>query len=265
MAMSAEKLKKLKDRKKKLKENSEGGAFTFVKANETKRIRILPVGEDDEICMEIITFYLGENFKRIVSPKTFGMPCAIMEKYDKLKDKEPELAKSLKPKKMYVAPTIVYDSVDSGKKLNEKQKPRLALFTPGVYQAIVDYSLDPEHGDPSDPDTGFDLKWTRTGTGMKDTEYSIINSPASKLHPAFAKKKYNIEEMLKSEIPSYAKTKEIINQFLGDETEEEEEGPKTKPKKKKVELTPKGEVILSQTDEYYVVERDGKKIKIRKK
>lgn len=272
MGLSPEKRKKLLARKKALKESSEGGAFTFVKADETKRVRLLPVAEDEENCMEIITFYLGEKYKRVVSPKTIGLPCAIYEKYHKIKEKEAELAKKIKPKKMYVAPTITYEDI-SGKKLNEKQKAKLALFTPGIYQSLVDLTLDPDHGDPADPKTGFDIKWTRTGSTMTDTEYSIIPGKESPLHKAFAGKTYDIMAMIKPEIPSYAKTKEMLEDFLGDDSDSDEDERPKKKKKKAVEeeeeqeepKAKKEKVLTDEKGPYKIVERDGKKVKVRPK
>jgi hypothetical protein len=243
--MNAERLKKMKLRKKKLKEGSEGGAFFFVKADQTIRIRALPVDENEELGLEVITFYLGQDIKRVVSPKTFGEPCAIYEAWTKYKDKNKELADKIKPKKMYVMPAIKYDDLKGGK-INS-MGAKLALLTPGAYQKVIDYSLDSEHGDPSDPKEGFDLKWTRTGSGLTDTEYSILNCKPTPLDKKYAIQ-WDTEKMIRKEIPSYERTKELLKSFLGDDTDRKKPSSNGEAKK-----------------DYKIVIRDGKRVKVKLK
>ena len=48
-----------------------------------------------------------------------------------------------------------------------------------VYSAIGSYCLDPDVGDITKPDHGFDVKVTRTGTGFTDTRYAVMLMPGS--------------------------------------------------------------------------------------
>ena len=106
MATSKERLKKIKAQKKKIKERSEGGNMFFFKPDTTTRLRGLQVPEDEAPLMEIVHFYLGQDIKGVISPATFGEPCAIMEMYEELKENGDEddkkLIDSLRPKKKYV-------------------------------------------------------------------------------------------------------------------------------------------------------------------
>lgn len=263
--MNAERAKKMKARKKKLKEGSEGGAFLFVKANETVRIRALPVDQNEELGMEIVSFYLGQDIKRVISPKTFDEPCAIHEKYMKLKDTNKELADTFKPKRMYVLPCLKYDDI-KGTKVNSFG-PKLALLTPGVYQTIVDYSLDAEHGDPSDPKEGFDLKWTRTGSSMTDTEYSVINCKSTPLNPKF-NKIYDTAAMLRKEIPTYEQTKELIKKFLGDDSDRSKKGKETSSRGRKAPAPeqPKVSIVIKDGVRYRkTIQPDGTVTRVKLK
>lgn len=215
--LSKNRLKKLKARKAALRDSG-GSNLVFVKANETKRIRPLPVGEDDEPGREIITMFLGDAFKQtFISPKTLGQPCALYEKYEELKNSKDEddegLLDKLKPKSKFVAPVIVKKD-KLGKEVDEQTGARLCVLVKGAYQQMIDLFLDEEQGDFTDPKNGYDLKLTRTGSGMTDTEYSIIPCKQSPL-PKKYNKTYNVEEMLQKVIPSYEQTQEILAKLLG--------------------------------------------------
>lgn len=229
--INSERKKKLLARKRKMKEQSEGGNMIFIKANETIRVRALPVDENEEFGLEIVHFFLGQDIKGVVSPQTFSQPCAIHEKYQELKssedDDDRELAGRVKPKRKYVVPVIKYLDL-KGKKVDEKRGAKLILLPATAYQAMVDYSLDSEHGDFTSPTKGYDLKITRTGAGQFDTEYTVMNCRPTPL-PKKYNKIYNVEEMLQKEMPSYEKTKSILKQYLGDDA-----GPIKKKKKKMV-------------------------------
>lgn len=225
---SDERRKKLLNRKKKLKEKSEGGNLIFIKADETIRVRPLPVDEDEEFGAEVTQFYLGNDIKGVFSPSTFGEPCPIMEMYEELKngdDADKDLASKLKPKQKFVVPVIKYDD-NKGKKVDEKNSGKLLLLTAGTYQDLIDLYLDDEQGDFTDPKNGYDIKITRSGAGQFDTEYSTIPCRPSKIPKAY-NKPHNIEDLIRKEIRSYEDIEALLNQFLGVSDE-----PKKKKKKK---------------------------------
>lgn len=228
MASKSDRVKKIKEQQKKIKSRSEGGGnLIFFKADETVRLRCLPVAEDEAFGLEIIQFYLGSDIKGVISPTTFeDMPCAIMEKYEELKasadEDDAKLLESLKPKTKYVVPVIKYKDL-AGKEIDEQKGVKLALLTGSQYNALVDYYMDDEHGDFTDPKEGYDLKFSREGKTMMDTKYSVMNCKVKKLAKKY-NKIYNLEELLMKEIPSYEETQDYINQFMGTDD---------KPKKKK--------------------------------
>lgn len=242
--MAKEKLtriEKLKARRKKLEEKGNSGGFDFFFIKEgTIRMRPLPVAEDEEIAMDIITFYLGSDIGRVISPATFGEPCAIMETYQELKDgdeDDKELASKFKPQTRYVQPHIRFKDL-KGKEVDDEQGAKLLLLTSGQYQDNIDLFLDEENGDFTDPKEGYDLKYKRTGTGQFDTEYSVLPCRPTKL-PKKYNKIYNIEEMVRAIMPTYDKTQEFIDKFLGVSSGDEEEAPKKKKKKVTSKDTPK--------------------------
>lgn len=203
----------------------------FIKADSTIRVRALPVDENEEFGLELVHFYLGQEIKGVISPQTFGMPCAIYEEYLKLKNSkdedEKELAGKIKPKKKYVVPVIKYLDL-KGKKVDEKTGVKLLQVSPGVYQDMINYSLDSEHGDFTDPIKGYDLKISRTGSGQFDTEYSVMNCQRTPLAKKY-NKVHDTKALLTPELPTYKETKEILAKYIG----EDAPSPKKKLKKKK--------------------------------
>ena len=228
--ISKKRLKALKERKAALKDGG-AGAFIFVKSNETKRLRPLPVDEDKEFGQEVITMFLGDAHKgTFISPKSLGLPCALYEKYEELKESKDEddegLMEKLKPKSRFVVPAILKKD-KLGKEVDEQTGVRLALIVKAAYQQLIDLFLDEEQGDFTDPEKGYDIKLTRTGSGMTDTEYGIIPCKPSPL-PKKYNKIYNVEEMLQKVMPTYEETQKILNKLLG--TDDEDGGKKKKKK-----------------------------------
>lgn len=231
--MNAERRKKLKARKKNIEDSKSGGSMIFIKPDKTIRVRPLPVHEDEEFGLEVVHFFLGNDIKGVISPKTFDMPCAIYERYKELSegdDDDKELAAKMKPKRRYVVPVIKYEDL-KGKKVDEKTGVKLLFCTGQVYQKMIDYSLDSEHGDFTDPIKGYDFKITRTGSGQHDTEYACINSPKTPLAKKY-RKVYDVKEMLQKEIPSYEKTQELIAKYLNEDKPRKDKVIKKKKKKK---------------------------------
>lgn len=230
MAITEKLRKKLEKRKAEIK-NSGGGAKGLILFPEgKKRIRLLPVGDDEDFALETTQFYLGADIKGVISPATFGEPCAIMEMYNELKkskdDDDKELADTFKPRKRFLSPAIVYTD-DKGKQIDDRGE-QLALLTNGLYNELIDWMLDEDYGDFTDPKTGYDVVVKREGKGQNDTEYSLLKKPESKLDKKYAKKgPYDIEKMVRDIMPSYEETQNYINQFLGLDPDDE------KPKKKK--------------------------------
>ena len=229
-------MKSLRDRlvKRKeelLKRGSGGAAFFFFKEG-THRMRLVPVASEKEFAIEATYFYLKGDIKGVVSPITFGEPCAIMEAYTRLKNSknedDRELAKELAPKKRFFALHYKYKD-EKGKQVDTESGVRLAILTNQLYQDLIDLYLDEEAGDMTDPDKGYDVKYKRTGSGQFDTEYSVLRCNPTPIYKKYRGKIYNPEIELRKVIPTYEKTQEMVESVLGTSIT-----PKKKKKKKKL-------------------------------
>jgi hypothetical protein len=69
---------KMLARKKALESKGSGNGFIFPKDGIT-RVRMKSPGDDQELGIEIIQFYLNSNLGSIISPSTFDEPCPFME------------------------------------------------------------------------------------------------------------------------------------------------------------------------------------------
>jgi hypothetical protein len=227
---------RLKKKKKELKERSRGGNIIYQKEG-TMRVRLLPTGEDNDFVFEVIQFYLGGEIKGVYSPATVGKPCAIMEKYEELKESDDpddkELAKKFSPKRKYLAPVLVYTD-SKGKKVDTEKSGKLIQLSNGQYQEIIDHYLDvDEWGDMTDSKKGYDIKLGRSGTTLTDTDYNMSPCKNTPIPKAWAKE-VDLEAMVLAALPSYEETLEAINSFLnmgGDDDEKPVRKKKTVKKK----------------------------------
>ena len=223
---------RLQKKREELKSRSQGGNIFFIKPDTTTRVRILPVGEDEEFVKEVTQFYLGSEIKGVISPSSFGKPCAIMESYEELKDSKDDedktLAKKFAPRQRYLAYCLIYKD-EKGKEIDENS-PKWVLLTSGMYQDILDLYLDDdEWGDMTDPEKGYDLKLGRSGSGKTDTEYSVVACKNTPIPKPF-KGVVDLGEQLKEIVPTYEETKEFVARFLNLDEEPDDEPKKSKKK-----------------------------------
>lgn len=206
----------------------------------TMRLRLMSQGPDKEIGLEIITFYMGKDLGSIISPATFDEPCPFMEKYKELKEsddeEDQELAGKLTPKRRYIVGGTCYKD-EKGKEVDPDRVCRLIQVARSVYQDITDLYLDEsDWGDMTDPDEGYDIKITRSGKGMLDTNYTVTACPGRKpLNPKYVKE-MDLEEMVRGHIKDYDELSKELSKFLNGADEEEEEEEELRPKKKKKSL-----------------------------
>lgn len=227
---------RLAEKRKNLASGGEGNLI-FVKAG-ILRFRPVPVGENNDWSFEVYHFYLGNDIKGVISPKSIGKPCAIMEAYEKLraskKESNRKLALRLKPKKKYIVLGYTFKD-ESGKEPEIERGVRPALLAKGSLQDMIDVYLDSEHGDFTDPINGYDIKLRRTGTTMTDTEYSATACKPTKCLKKF-RGPYDLEEMVTSIIPSYKETEAIVERFLNLPPEDDAEDRPKKKKKRKTDM-----------------------------
>ena len=241
MATKKKSLKqRLADQKKDLASKGKGGYILRQKDEGTLRLRILPTGDDNDFCAEITSFFLGtdKELGEVLSPATFGEPCALMEAYNELKnsgdDDDLEIAKKMVPRQKYVIPVIMYKDL-KGTQVDTESSKRLFQIASSVYNQIIDLYLDEdEWGDMTDPKNGYDLKITRTGKGKFDTSYTVSACKNTPLPKEYQKEVVNLEEMVKAKIASYEETVEKKIRFLGtSEDDEEDDAPRDRKERLK--------------------------------
>ena len=183
-------------------------------------------GDDQELGIEIVQFYLGGDLGGVISPATFDEPCPFMEKYQELKsskdDDDKNLAKLIVPRRRYVIGGIVYDD-EKGTKVGYEGKDKGVLVPSSVYQDIIDLYLDEdEAGDMTDYKTGYDIKIKRSGSGKFDTTYSATQCKPTKLDKKY-QGQLDLESIVRSQIKSYEELEEILAKFLKEDHGDDED------------------------------------------
>ena len=231
---------KMLARKKKLEEKGSGNGLIFPKEG-TLRMRIKSPGDDQELGMEVIQFYIP-GVGGVISPATFDEPCPFMEKYEELKqskdEDDKELAKRLIPRRRYVIGGIIYKD-DKGTGVDYEGQNRGVLIAGAVYQDIIDLYLDEdEAGDMTDPVTGYDIKITRSGSGKFDTTYSVRQCKPSKLDKKY-RSDLDLEKIVRDQIKPYDELEEELNKFLNEAPDDEEDDAQKKNKKSSTDKSKK--------------------------
>jgi hypothetical protein len=126
-----------------------------------------------------------------------------------------DLIKALKLKPRYLIPVLVYKD-ERGKDVDTEQDGKMVQITGGLYGQLIDFFLDPDLGDFTDPEEGYDIKIKRTGKGKTDTEYSVSAMRPSKI-PDKYDTEVDLEGMVKAVIPSYEEVEEKLAEFLASE------------------------------------------------
>lgn len=234
------KVKKKKSLKERMRERREevkrkGQRSNIIRQGEegTLRVRIMNTGKENEFIIDGIFFWLGKGVGSVLSPATFGDPCALMEKFQELRSSDDEddkdTAKKIMPKNRPLIPIIMYKD-EKGKKVDEDNSGKLLSIANSVQQEILDLYLDEdEAGDMTDVKDGYDIKILREGLKMTDTNYSVRACRPTPIPKKWAKP-VDLEEMVKAEIPTYEETVEKLDKFLNMEPEDDGDD---KPKKKK--------------------------------
>ena len=231
---------KMLARKKKLEEKGSGNGLIFPKEG-TLRMRIKSPGDDQELGMEVVQFYIP-GVGGVISPATFDEPCPFMEKYEELKqskdEDDKELAKRLIPRRRYVIGGIIFKE-DKGNGVDYEGQNRGVLIAGAVYQDIIDLYLDEdEAGDMTDPVTGYDIKITRSGSGKFDTTYSVRQCKPSKLDKKY-RSDLDLEKIVRDQIKPYDELEEELNKFLNEAPADDEDDAPKKKKKSSVDKAKK--------------------------
>ena len=226
---------KMLARKKELEKKGKKDGLIFPKEG-VIRMRIKSPGDDQELGIEVIQFYI-QGVGGIISPATFDEPCPFMEKYEELKsskdEDDKELAKLLVPRRRYIIGGIIYAD-EKGTKVDYDGQDKGVLITGSIYQDIIDLYLDEdEAGDMTDPINGYDIKIKRSGSGKMDTTYSVTQCKPTKLDKKFSGQ-IDLEKIVRDNIKSYDELEEELNKFLNEDHDSDDEDEKPKKKKKGV-------------------------------
>jgi len=194
-------------------------------AETTVRLMAYP-DNDGQPFKELMFYYnIGTN-RGLLSPYQFGKPDPIQELITKLRDegsKESyELAKKLYPKMRCYAPVVVRGEEEKG--------VRLWAFGKTVYQSLLNYMLDEDYGDITDPLEGRDVRvscqknpgqqWATTDVRPrgKDTALSGDSAKSKQWLDSIP----DVNDLF--ELKSYEELEGIINEWLnGDDEDDQKE------------------------------------------
>jgi len=189
-------------------------------------VRLLAYPDNDgQPFKELMFYYNIGNNPGLLSPYQFTKPDPIQELITKLRDegtKESyELAKKLYPKMRCYAPVIVRGEEEKG--------VRLWAFGKTVYQTLLNYMLDEDYGDITDPIEGRDVRvscsknpgqqWATTDVRPrgKDSPLSEDSDQSKKWLDNIP----NVNDLF--ELKSYEELENIINSWLSEDDDVKEE------------------------------------------
>lgn len=145
-----------------------GGGGWWRPPTGTSTIRILPaVGTMDYFFVEVGQHYLTEGGKPFYCPNICSegkLPCPICEVNEELyKAGEKEAAGRFRASRAFFMNIIDRSNPGQG----------VLKFAPGttIFQALASAIGDPDYGDISDAQDGYDIKIERTGEGREGTKY----------------------------------------------------------------------------------------------
>ena len=191
---------------------------------ETVNVRIIGFTDNDGNPFKERWFYynIGNN-PGLLTPHQFGKPDPIQELIQNLKSegtKESyEMAKKLYPKMRTYAAVIVRGE--------ESEGVRLWAFGKTVYQTLLNYMLDEDYGDITDPIEGRDVRVSCTKNpgqqwATTDVRPRGKDSPLSEDSSQSKKWLDNIPDVNDLfELKSYEDLENIVNTWLNDDEEEE--------------------------------------------
>jgi hypothetical protein len=193
-------------------------------AETTVRLLAYP-NNDGQPFKEMMFYYNIGNNPGLLAPYQFDKPDPIQELITKLRDegsKESyELAKKLYPKMRCYAPVVVRGEEDKG--------VRLWAFGKTVYQTLLNYMLDEDYGDITDPHEGRDVRvncqknpgqqWATTDVRPRGKD-SPLSEDSSK-SKQWLDNIPDVNDLF--ELKSYEELERIINEWLNDDEDTKQE------------------------------------------
>jgi len=194
---------------------------------EEHNVRLLSFSDNDGQPFKELWFYYNIGKERgLLTPHQFGDADPIQELINKLRDEgskeSHELCKKLYPKMRTYAPVIIRGEEDKG--------VQIWGFGKMVYQGLLGLMLDEDYGDITDPTTGRDIKVLcskQPGKKWAMTEVRPRGKQTALSDDANQAKEWlgNIPELNDMySCKSYDELSKIINDWLSDGDEADEEG-----------------------------------------
>lgn len=183
----------------------------------TIRLISFPDNEGQPFKERMFYYNIGKN-RGLLAPSQFGKPDPIQELINKLRadgSKESyELAKKLYPSMRCYAAIVVRGEEDKG--------VRIWAFGKKVYQSLLNFMLDEDYGDITDPEDGRDIRVVCTkspGKAYADTEVRVRGKVTPLAESNTDAKNWmdnipDIDEMFT--LKSYKELEDIINEWLNE-------------------------------------------------
>ena len=204
-------------------------------------VRLMAYPDNDGQPFKELMFYynIGTN-RGLLSPYQFGKPDPIQELITKLRDegsKESyELAKKLYPKMRCYAPVIVRGEEEKG--------VRLWAFGKTVYQSLLNYMLDEDYGDITDPLEGRDVRiscqknpgqqWATTDVRPRGKDTTLSEDSAKSKQ--WLDNIPDVNDIF--ELKSYEELEGIINEWLNGDDDDSAKQETTRGGSQKDENSP---------------------------
>lgn len=201
-------------------------------------IRILPPkpGSDDFYAEARVRYNVGPKKRMVTVPMDDTEPCPIKEFVDALYetgDKDDEkLAKRMRATTRYY-----FNIIDRSLEEGDEGYGEVMVYGCGakVFSDVLGIIVDPDYGDITDPENGYDIIITKSGTGL-DTEYKVNARPKQTAIGIDDWEEKLVDLSIFSKVKSYEDREAILNgeePSKDDGDEEDEEKPKHKPKNNK--------------------------------
>lgn len=256
-------IEKLRRKLAETQERMSGGSigdFKFWKPKPGRNvIRILPPkpGSEDFYSEARVRYNVGPNKKMVVVPINDNEPCPIKDFVDalfKTGDKDDEkLAKRMRATTRYY-----FNIIDRSLEEGDEGYGEVMVFGCGasIFTDVLGLIVDPDYGDITDPENGYDIIITRTGTGL-DTEYKVNARPKQTPIGFDDWEDKLVDLSIFTKVKSYEEREAILNGEelpKNDDSDEDEEVEKPNKTSKKPRKRPEPEDY--DEDEYEDVEDD---------
>lgn len=208
-------------------QNSKKNIMWRPEENADTTIRLIAYPDNDgQPFKELMFYYNIGNNPGLLAPYQFNKPDPIQELITKLREDSDkssyELAKKLYPKMRCYAPVIVRGEEDKG--------VRLWAFGKQIYQSLLNYMLDEDYGDITDPHSGRDIRVTCTKQPGKQYATTEVrprgkDSPLAESDSTVKQWMDNIPDVNDMyELKSYNELENIVNAWLSGEDEDSSVG-----------------------------------------